>query len=196
VGALLAHARALALLAAWTLGGVTLALLRPVRDQDVVGRAGESPAIMVVLLLVPLAIGPLAAWSERTGLWLVQGGAAVRWAGVAVSALGLVLRIAAMRQLGPRFSPRLAVQRDHALETAGLYGWVRHPGYLGAWLVAAGGALAFGGGLALPLVVLMGLLLRNRAVREDRMLEDRFGDGFRAYRERTGRFLPRMRRAG
>jgi protein-S-isoprenylcysteine O-methyltransferase Ste14 len=195
--ALLAHRRALALLAAWTMGGVTLALLRPVRDQDVVERAGESPAVLILLLLVPLTAAPLAALSERQGWWLLPGGEPLRWTGVALSALGLALRIAAMRQLGPRFSPRIAVQRDHALETRGLYGWVRHPGYLGAWLVAVGGTLAFGGGVALPLVLLMGLLLHNRAIREESLLEDRFGDGFRRYRDRTGRFLPRMiRKAG
>src|SRR5262245_14054740 len=193
-GALLHHPRAVALVMIWTLGGVLLALARPVRDQNVVERASESPAVLILLLVIPLAVAPVAAASEVAGLWMLPGGEGLKWLGVALSSLGLGLRIAAMRQLGSRFSPRLAVQRDHALETGGLYALVRHPGYLGAWLVSLGGALAFGGGLGLPLVLVMGLVLHNRSRREDRLLEERFGDGFRAYRERTGRFLPRITR--
>ncbi|MBI1797277.1 MAG: isoprenylcysteine carboxylmethyltransferase family protein [Candidatus Eisenbacteria bacterium] len=192
VSALLAHHRALALLALWTLGGVTLALLRPVAGQDVVERDAESPGVMLALLVVPLVVAPAAAIGERLGLWLIPGPPAWRWIGVALSGIGFAIRIAAMRRLGARFSPRVALQRDHALETGGLYARIRHPGYLGAWLIALGGALAFGGGIALPLVLVMGLLLRNRARREDAMLERRFGDGFRAYRDRTGRFFPRL----
>ena len=67
---------------------------------------------------------------------------------------------------------------DGALRDAGEVG-------VGTGAVVAGG------------VWLMGVLLRSRARREEAMLEGRFGDGFRAYRERTGQFLPRMsRRAG
>src|SRR5215470_3642901 len=53
-GALLAHRRA-------------LALLRPVRREAGARRAGD-PALMVVLLLMPLIAAPLAAWGERVGL--------------------------------------------------------------------------------------------------------------------------------
>ena len=192
VAPLRAHAPALALLATWAVGGIVLALRRPVHSQDVVERAPESPAVLVVLALLPLATAPLAALGERLGLWLLPGGDTLRWLGVALSGFGLAVRIAAMSQLGPRFSPLLAVQRDHDLETSGLYGRIRHPGYLGAWLVSLGGALAFGGGLGLPLVALMGLLLHNRAVREEALLAQRFGDVFQRYRARTGRFLPRL----
>ena len=86
------------------------------------------------------------------------------------------------------------MQRVHDLETSGLYGSVRHPGYLGACLASLGGVLAFGGGLGLPLVAAMCLLLWNRAAREESLLERHFGDRYRDYRARTGRFVPiRMR---
>jgi len=192
VTALLAHRRALALLALWAMGGVALALLRPVRGHDAVAVERESPLVLLLLFLIPLATPPAAALSERLALWALPGGRALRWAGVALSGAGLALRIAAMAQLGSRFSPRVAMQREHTLETRGLYARVRHPGYAGAWLAALGGALAFGSAVTLPLVLAMGALLWRRAAREESMLERHFGDAYRSYRDRTGRFVPRL----
>jgi protein-S-isoprenylcysteine O-methyltransferase Ste14 len=191
IAALTAHPRALALLGLWAIGAVTLALLRPVQGTAAALVERESPLVLIALFLIPLVTPPLAALSERMALGQLPGGAALRWIGVALAALGLGVRILAMAQLGPRFSPLVALQKEHALETRGLYARIRHPGYLGAWLAALGGALAFGGGLSLPLVLAMGLLLSARAAREESMLEQRFGDAYRTYRSRSGRFLPK-----
>ena len=189
---LLAHPRALALLVIWAIGAVTLALLRPVRGPAAATVERESPLVLLALFLIPLLTPPLAALSERLGVWQLPGGAGLRWFGVALAGAGLAVRIVAMAQLGPRFSPLVALQHGHALETRGLYARIRHPGYLGACLAALGGALAFGGGMPLPLVVAMGLLLSARAGREEAMLERQFGEDYRRYRAQSGRFLPRL----
>jgi len=189
---LLGHPRALVLLALWAAGGVTLALLRPVHGHDAVAVERDAPYVLAALFLLPLLTPPAAALGERLVLWPLPGGGALRWFGVALSGAGLALRIAAMAQLGPRFSPLVAMQREHALETRGLYAHIRHPGYLGAGLAALGGTLAFGSALALPLVAAMGLLLGARAGREESMLARHFGAEYLRYRARTGRFLPRL----
>jgi protein-S-isoprenylcysteine O-methyltransferase Ste14 len=191
IAALLHHPRALALLATWLIATPTLALLRPVRSQDPVV-AHPDRAVMLALFLIPLLTPILSALAERSGAWLLPGGAALRWGGVALSAAGLALRIMAMRQLGSRFSPLIAVQREHTLETRGLYGAVRHPGYLGAWICNLGIVLAFGSALTLPLVVFMALAYGRRVAAEERLLEQRFGTEFRAYRAQVGGFLPRI----
>ena len=144
VRALAVHPRALALLAVWAVSGIALALLRPVRGQDVAERPTGQAALLVALLLVPLFTPMLCAWAERVALWPLPGGAPLRWAGVALAAAGLATRIAAMARLGDRFSPLVALQREHALETRGLYARMRHPGYLGSWLANLGVVLAFG----------------------------------------------------
>ena len=189
---LLAHARALALLAAWAVGGVTLALRRPVRGHDAVTVERDPPLVMIALFFIPLLTPPLAALGERMAWVPLAGGPALRRSGVALSGAGLALRIAAMAQLGPRFSPLVAMQRQHTLETRGLYRRIRHPGYLGAWLASLGAALAFGSAYALVPVAAMGLLLWQRAGREESMLARHFGDEYRRYRAHTGRFLPRL----
>jgi protein-S-isoprenylcysteine O-methyltransferase Ste14 len=187
---LVAHPRAPALLALWAAGAVALALLRPVRGHDAVAVERDPAWVLASLFVLPLLTPPAAALGERMSLWPLPGGA-LGWLGVALSGLGLALRIAAMAQLGPRFSPLVALQREHALEMRGLYAHIRHPGYLGAWTASLGGALAFGSALGLPLVAAMGLLLQARAAREESLLERHFGAEYRRYRARTGRFLPR-----
>jgi protein-S-isoprenylcysteine O-methyltransferase Ste14 len=189
--ALLAHQRALALLAIWLAGSAVLGWLRPVRPRDGTRRESD-PWLLASLLLLPLAVAPLAAWSERTGLWPVPGGQARAAAGLLLVLGGLALRMAAMARLGSRFDPTVAIIHDHALETRGPYARMRHPGYTGAWLAALGAALVFHGALGLVPVALMGFALALRVRHEERALEAHFGDTWRDYRRRTGAFVPRL----
>jgi protein-S-isoprenylcysteine O-methyltransferase Ste14 len=43
-------------------------------------------------------------------------------------------------------------------------------------------------------VTMYGILVGRRMGKEEAVLEERFGQAYTAYRERTGRLLPRMRR--
>lgn len=191
--ALLATPRALALLAIWAATGVTLTLTRPARGQDV-ARAEKDALAMLLLALIPLGTPALAAWGGRSGTWPLPAAEALGWSGVALSAAGLFMRVAAMRQLGARFSPLLAVQREHALETTGWYAVVRHPGYLGALLANTGAALTFGSAVALPFALVMMLVQADRVRREERLLAAHFGADWQAYARRTGALLPRVGR--
>ena len=192
LAALRTHPRALALLAIWAAGGIALALLQPVRRHDPQALKQESKFSLVMLLVLPLLAPPVAALGERFGLFLDFATPPLEWLGVAFVAVGLGLRIAAMVRLGSRFSPLVAVQQDHVLETRGPYAVVRHPGYLGALLACAGSMLAFGSALALPLVAAFAGLLQARIAREEVLLEQHFGDAFRDYRRHTGGLWPRL----
>jgi len=193
VRAVLAHPRAPALVAVWAVTGGALALARPVRSQDVVETTPESRLALIGLGLIPMLTPPIAALGERIGLWPFPGGAALRWAGVALVAVGLTVRLAAMMQLGSRFSPLVAVQAEHALETRGLYARIRHPGYLGAWLAALGAVLTFGSGLGLVPLALFTALIGARVRKEEALLAARFGEAWREYRAHSGAFVPRVR---
>ena len=188
--ALFASPRALALIAIWGVTGITLTLVRPVRGQDV-ARSERDPVAMLLLALIPLGTPALAAWGGRTAVWPLPAPEWLGWCGVALSAVGLFMRVAAMRQLGARFSPLLAVQREHTLETTGWYAVVRHPGYLGALLANTGVAITFGSAVALPFALVMVLVQADRVRREERLLEGHFGDAWRAYARRTGALFPR-----
>lgn len=191
IPALLHHPRALALLALWVVSYPLLTILRPSagapHEQE-----RPDPVTVLLLTLIPLLTPMLSALAERNGLWLLPGGDALRWSGVALSAAGLALRIAAMHRLGSRFAPVVAIERGHRLETGGVYARMRHPGYLGAWLANLGIVLAFGSAATLPLMLGMAAVQIARVRVEERVLEQQFGDEYRAYRTRTGSFFPKL----
>lgn len=189
--ALARHALALALLVVWFAGGLTLSILRPVRRHDPLEAPVREPRLLLfALFAIPFFTPALAALGERFGWGPLPGGAALRWAGVALSGAGFALRIAALARLRSRFSPLLVIQRGHVLETSGPYAWIRHPGYAGAWLATFGAVLAFGSAVGLAPAVAFLLILDRRTRREERLLERQFGSEFQEYRARTKRLLP------
>src|SRR5262249_23324469 len=113
-GALAHSPRAIALLVIWGVVGITLSISRPARGRDIV-TSKKAPLAMLLLAVIPLAIPGVAAWGGRMILWPLPAPEILGWVGVALSSIGLGIRVAAMRQLGTRFSPLLAVQREHAL---------------------------------------------------------------------------------
>lgn len=183
--------RAIALLVVWGTAGVTLALLRPARGQDVTS-ARPDALVMLLLFVLPLVAAPLGAFGARRALYVPHHANTISWLGIALVVGGLWLRVAAMARLGRRFAPIVAVQSDHALETGGSYAFVRHPGYLGALAACLGGSLAFGSLLALPVPALMLVAQLVRVRREEALLAARFGAQWEAYAARTGALLPRL----
>lgn len=192
--ALLHHPRAVALLVVWAAGYGSLAGLRRRRPLDPRGPRAEPGIVLATLVLVPLLTPMLSAWSERAGVWPLPGGEGLRWTGIVLAGAGLLLRVFAMQRLGTRFSPVIEVQRGDVLEREGVYGWMRHPGYAGACLSNLGAAVAFGSAATLPLVVVMALATAARVAREEVALEATFGDEYRQYRARVGRWGPLRKR--
>ena len=81
----------------------------------------------------------------------------------------------------------------HTLVTGGPYRWVRHPFYVAfALAVAANAVAAANWFLALTGVVSV-VLIAIRTKTEEQKLLKRFGDAYRSYMQRTGRFIPRLR---
>ena len=104
--------------------------------------------------------------------------AIVHRAGLSALAVGLALAIGALIQL------RGVENIDH-LVTTGFFGGVRHPMYLGFVLWILGWAVYQGAvvGLAVGLVGIANILVWRRL--EERHLEARYGDAYRAYQART-----------
>ena len=116
-----------------------------------------------------------------------------RWTGVVLFVLGSALVIWTFRSLGPNLTDTVVTRQSHTLVVHGPYRWIRHPLYdavalmtLAIFLVTANWFLFASGAVALCLLV-------RRTRREEENLAARFGDAYRRYMDRTGRFLPRLR---
>ena len=118
----------------------------------------------------------------------------LRWAGFVVFGLGLALLTWTLRRLGTNLTDTVVTRRAHTLVTQGPYRWVRHPFYDAMALLIAGIALiAANWFMLLTGAVVFGLLAARSKTEEGHLLA-RFGEAYRVYRERTGRFVPRRSR--
>lgn len=114
-----------------------------------------------------------------------------RWSGAGLAVAGLALLAWAHQTLGLNFSGALKLQAGHQLVTQGPYHWVRHPIYTAIVLVTAGLGVMSANGLVLALPLAFAIFFARRAPREEAMLANAFGEPYQAYRQRTGRFVPR-----
>jgi protein-S-isoprenylcysteine O-methyltransferase Ste14 len=120
----------------------------------------------------------------------------VRWAGVALTLLGLVVTWIAQGQMGKswRFGP----DRDAPppLVTSGIFGVTRNPIYLSMMLASTGMFLLLPDAVSLALWALslasLGVLVRL----EEDFLKGVHGEAYGDYLRRVGRFLPGLGRAG
>jgi protein-S-isoprenylcysteine O-methyltransferase Ste14 len=135
-----------------------------------------TPRAWVVTLL------PLAG--VATLLFVFGGGdfTALRALGLGASLVGFTLLTLARLELGSAFS---LSPRASKLVTTGLYARIRHPVYVFSLLGITGLILYFGELTLLAVVPLIALAQMARARREDRVLEQQFGDEYRAYRAKT-----------
>jgi protein-S-isoprenylcysteine O-methyltransferase Ste14 len=139
--------------------------------------------------VIGLLAAYLPAYTERKGIWILDGDA-VRWLGVALFAAGGALRLWPVFVLGRRFSGLVAIQPGHTLVTSGVYGVIRHPSYLGLLVNALGWALAFRSGMGVLLTALLVPPLLARIHAEEILLRDQFGSEYEAYCRRTWRLIP------
>ena len=145
----------------------------------------------VVLSLAYAAVGTSlrVLYPEHTTIPGLPRGAQVA-AGVVLLAVGIPFFVAAMRALRRGFP-------EDRLFTQGVYATCRHPVY-GCWVVfnVPGIILLADSWPGLVVTGLMYVTLKLLVVREERYLEERFGDEYRAYAARTPAVLPLLWRLG
>ena len=110
--------------------------------------------------------------------------------GLTLGVSGAALIAAALGRFGKAGTPAEPWKPTTALTTSGVYRLTRNPMYVGMAILLAGLAVGLGswGALfALPLVCL--IIDRFVIVREERYLEDLFGDSYATYRNRVRRWL-------
>jgi protein-S-isoprenylcysteine O-methyltransferase Ste14 len=114
--------------------------------------------------------------------------------------LGLAAGLAAMalfrlthKALGRMWSVSLQLKEGHKLVTTGIYRHLRHPMYSAFWLMGVAQAFLLPNWVAgLSGLVGFGVLFFLRIGPEERMMEEAFGEEYRAYRDRTARIIPRL----
>lgn len=179
--------------------GMTVGLYRRVRAARAgggVSRRDEPLPILIPLRLCGVMVmGSLVLYLIRPA-WMAWAAvplpAWLRWAGAALAAGGVVWTYFALRALGTNLTDTVAIRPNHTLVTRGPYRLVRHPFYVGGAAVAFGLFLVAALWVPAAVAVVVAALLVARTPIEEAKLIERFGDDYRRYAARTGRFLPRL----
>jgi len=137
----------------------------------------------------------LAVWAADSfvGRWSTLAARRVPLA-ARLGLLGLALAAAVSLIRSAAEVHHIEGQSDHVV-TTGAFRHVRHPIYLGVMLVYLGLAVATASLLSLAVLVGIFFYYNYIAGYEERLLAARFGEAYREYKARTGKWLPRIRGA-
>jgi protein-S-isoprenylcysteine O-methyltransferase Ste14 len=142
-----------------------------------------------------LVVGSTAAWLWRPE-WFQWASRPIslglRWIGVAGFACGVAWLMWMFHALGRNLTDTVVTRRNAHLVDYGPYRFVRNPMYTGVLMAAMSLGLALGTWL-LPVAgsaVFALLALRTRT--EEKYLIERFGNQYRDYMKRVGRFFPKL----
>ena len=162
-------------------------------DREAIEREGRGmfaarvvAFLFLIVLLVLYAFN--SPWIEALSIplpgWL-------RWAGFALGLASLALWTWTQASLGKEWSPQLQLREEHHLVTTGPYARVRHPLYTAMLGVGTAFALVTANWVFVLLAVAMFAGLVARIPLEEQMMLEQFGEEYKAYTQRTGRFLPK-----
>jgi len=154
------------------------------------GRAMFAVRVLMFFLLLGLlalyAINP--PWMEVLSIpfpgWL-------RWVGFALGLASLGFWAWTQVALGKEWSPQLQLREEHHLVTTGPYTRIRHPLYTAMLGWGTSVALVTANWVFIVLAVVAIAALFARVPREEQMMIEEFGEEYKAYMQRTGRFFPK-----
>jgi protein-S-isoprenylcysteine O-methyltransferase Ste14 len=154
-----------------------------------------SGAVKLVRLYMLLAFLPLIAYFINPD-WVAWARLTVpewaRWIGAGLAAIALPLGYWVFTSIGANISPTQATRHGHQLVTHGPYRYIRHPLYTTGVLAFLAIALLTAMWWVLVVVVPGVIFIVLRTPKEEARLIETFGDAYRAYARRTGRFLPKL----
>jgi protein-S-isoprenylcysteine O-methyltransferase Ste14 len=143
----------------------------------------------LILWLSPFVYLINPAWMAWSRIGLPEW---VRWLGVGLGLIGVFGVYWLFSSIGSGISPTSATREKHVLSTKGPYRWIRHPLYtFGSSLFISFGMMADNWFIAL-LGILAFIGMAVRTPKEEANLIEKFGDEYREYMKRTGRFLPKL----
>lgn len=143
----------------------------------------------LILWLSPFVYLINPAWMAWSKIGLPEW---VRWLGIGLGIVGVLGVYWLFSSIGSGISPTSATRKEHVLSTKGPYKYIRHPLYtFGSSLFISFGMMADNWFIAL-LGILAFVAMAVRTPKEEANLIEKFGDEYREYMKRTGRFLPKL----
>jgi protein-S-isoprenylcysteine O-methyltransferase Ste14 len=166
------------------------------RSGERLDRTKEGwPLLIGIRLVGLLTLGSTAAWLWKPGWvgWASQPlSPGLRWTGVACFGGSVIWLMWMFKTLGRNLTDTVVTRRDAQFVDNGPYRFVRNPMYTGVLMVSMSLGLALGTWLLPFSGAVMFTLFALRTRTEEKYLIERFGDRYRSYMDRVGRFFPKL----
>jgi protein-S-isoprenylcysteine O-methyltransferase Ste14 len=185
-----AVAAMLLLYSAWTAGEAWIE--DPITNREARSSEDDRGTRVMVLGAHLLSVG--APFAEQT---IFPSAVAPAWmaAGALIIVFGAALRLAAVVALGPYFTAHIQTKPDQTICRQGPYRYVRHPSYVGLFLINVGMSVI----LAAPVSAVIAALascaaIARRVAVEEKRLSGVLGAEYDAYRNLVPRYCPLAKR--
>lgn len=113
--------------------------------------------------------------------------------GMVLVVAGLMIRVHSILTLKQFFTYSVAKVEDQKIIENGLYKFIRHPGYLGQWVIFIGISISTSNWLsvlAMLIPITIGYIYRIQV--EERFMAEQMGADYLNYQVRTKRIIPRL----
>jgi protein-S-isoprenylcysteine O-methyltransferase Ste14 len=144
----------------------------------------------VINRTITLFIYFFAAYSDKNNFFVTNDLYAVRFVGIILYMIGILLTWLAHNALGKYHSIEVTIQKDHQLIMNGLYKYIRNPVYSGIILSTLGFGMIFRSIIGISLIpIIIGLFIW-RIYAEEKVLATEFKNEWTVYCKRTYRLIP------
>lgn len=116
----------------------------------------------------------------------------LRWVGFALGIASVTFWTWTQIHLDTQWSAQLQLKKSHHLVTTGPYAYLRHPLYSSMIGWAASVSLLTANWIFIAICALSIVGVWVRFPKEEQMMTEAFGDEYKAYMQRTGRFFPKF----
>jgi protein-S-isoprenylcysteine O-methyltransferase Ste14 len=152
-----------------------------------------SNSLIMIVGLSSIVVGIIIGFTAKfmNIRWLFSPDYLISSLGLLLIVIGVVIRWSAIRTLDKYFTIDVSILNDHKLIRSGLFKFVRHPSYLGLLISVLGLGVTMVNWLStIVMLVPHVVVILLRINEEERALEERFGDDYRAYGHETKRLIP------
>ena len=137
--------------------------------------------LLILLFLIPIL-----------DITSVFRGQTWKMTGLLLCATGCVMLFFSLIQLNKNLTPFPSPKKSGKLVESGLYHYIRHPIYSGILLMTTGIGLIYNSLWKVTISLLLVILFYFKSVYEEELLSEKYRE-YKKYKEKTGRFLPRVR---
>lgn len=164
--------------------------------DQISARSEEKPVFLMLRSVFGVALWLGSMLYLMKPAWMVWAQIplppAVRWSGAIIGFTGVPLIYWVFSSLGRNVTHTTAVRKEHSLVTYGPYRYVRHPLYSVGMINFLGFSLLSANWFIFACAVIAFAAIMARTPLEEQRLLERFGDEYRSYMQKTGRYLPRL----